>query len=99
MSDRISLRTLFWSITGIAGVMILLRQALVQSDGSAIRAILCMIAVPICTFMLFALCYALTLPFGVLAQITRESFAPAQSPFAQDRLPEAPVPQLDDQKP
>ncbi|AMV35021.1 hypothetical protein VN12_23040 [Pirellula sp. SH-Sr6A] len=98
MSDRISLRTLLASIAAIAGLMMLLRLAIIQSDGTALRVLLCVIAVPLFTFALFALCYALTLPFGVLTQITRESLAPAQSPFAQDRLPESLVPHDDEVK-
>ena len=75
MSDRISLRTLLVSIAAIAVLMMLLRLAIIQSDGTALRVLLCILAVPLFTFALFALFYAVTLPFGVLTQITRESLA------------------------
>ncbi|MCU0715724.1 MAG: hypothetical protein MUD03_06310 [Pirellula sp.] len=95
MSNRMSLRGLLASIGGIAVLLMFLRLAIIQDNGLLLRAILCMIAVPLFTFVLFALFYTLTLPFGVLAQITRESMAPAESPFAKDRLPDAPLPTTD----
>jgi hypothetical protein len=98
MSNRMSLRGLLASIGGIAVLLMLLRLAIIHDKGLLLRAILCMIAVPLLTFALFAFFYAMTLPFGVLAQINRASRAPAESPFAQDRLPDAPVPTTDNSK-
>lgn len=95
MSNRMSLRGLLASVGGIAVLLMFLRLAIIQDNGLLLRAILCMIAVPLFTFVLFALFYTLTLPFGVLAQITKESMAPAESPFAKDRLPDAPLPTTD----
>lgn len=98
MSNRISLRGLFASISGIAVLLMLLRLAIIQDNGLLLRAILCMVAVPVTTFALFALLYAMTVPFGILAQVTRESMAPAESPFAHDKLPVAPLPTTDNTK-
>ena len=88
MGNKLTLRSLF-VITTLAAVMLMLVRLAVASSGeNAMIALLVMLLIPIVTFALFGIVFLLLLPVGVIASLSTESAARAESPFAQDRLPE-----------
>ncbi|MCY2985608.1 MAG: hypothetical protein NTY15_18435 [Planctomycetota bacterium] len=98
MGDKITLRSLFFVMIVCAILLMVVRLAVLNQGQNIWAGVAVMVLVPVVTFGLFGLAFAMLLPFGIISAMTRESVAPGASPFAEERLPDKQIDVLDPER-